>query len=184
MKWLAIIGSIFLLSFGFRFEPIQLKDLSGKNITINLSNAKKGNVVLFLSPECPLCQSYSLTIQQIEKEYKSKGFNFYAIIPGTDFTKEDVIEFRNKYGLKNIPFYFDPKLDWVKFAKASITPEVAVYTPKGEKVYLGRIDNWAYELARKRSVITQHDLLDVLNKLDQNKLVKPYQTKAVGCFIN
>jgi hypothetical protein len=51
-------------------------------------------------------------------------------------------------------------------------------------VYSGRIDNWAYELGKKRTVITSHDLENVLQNLSAGKEVKPFQTKAVGCFIN
>jgi thiol-disulfide isomerase/thioredoxin len=156
----------------------------GKLTYIQLSAASKGTVIYFLSPECPLCQSYSLTIKEIEIAYSKKGFQFYAIIPGKEFTKNEVIIFKNKYKLSALPFLFDPNLALAKYTKASITPEVFVYAPSGQKVYNGRIDNWAYELSKKRTVITENDLRNVLKKLDQNVSIKPYQTKAVGCFIN
>jgi hypothetical protein len=139
---------------------------------------------MFLSPECPLCESYSLTIRNLYTEYAQKGIQFYAIIPGTDYGKEQVIKYRNHYQLKGIPFYFDPKLIWVNYAQVSITPEVVVYNQKGLKIYQGRIDNWAYELAKKRTVITEHDLKDILFKISNKQDFKPYKTKAVGCFIN
>jgi hypothetical protein len=68
--------------------------------------------------------------------------------------------------------------------QATITPEVFVMNQKKEIVYSGRIDNWAYELGKKRTVITEHDLANVLENLNKGIVVKPYQTKAVGCFIN
>jgi thiol-disulfide isomerase/thioredoxin len=167
-----------------QLDKIDLIDLNGKKTNIQLSSAKKGTVIYFLSPECPLCQSYSLTIKDIEKKYSKNGFQFIAIIPGKDFSKNDVIEFKNKYNLKALSFLFDPNLALANYTKATITPEVVVYNANGQKIYNGRIDNWAYELSKKRTVITENDLRNVLQKMDQNQYVKPYQTKAVGCFIN
>jgi hypothetical protein len=50
-------------------------------------------------------------------------------------------------------------------------------------LYQGRIDNWAYELAKKRRVITEHNLRDALNSIVHNQPIKITKTKAVGCYI-
>jgi thiol-disulfide isomerase/thioredoxin len=165
-------------------QSIALKNLQGKEGFIDLSKGQKGTVLFFLSPECPLCQSYSLTINQLQKTYAGQGFQFIGIIPSKDFSTTDVIEYRNHYQLKALSFWFDPNLKLAQFCQATITPEVVVYKPNGQKIYQGRIDNWAYELAKKRKVITEHDLQNVLEKLSKNLAVTFYQTKAVGCFIN
>jgi thiol-disulfide isomerase/thioredoxin len=177
---------IYLLLFvaNGALSKVELLDMNNKKTNIPFSQAKKGTIIYFLSPECPLCQSYTLTIAQIEKEYSKKGFQFFAIIPGKEFTKNEVIIFKNKYKLSALPFLFDPNLNLVKYTKASTTPEVLVFDKNEKKIYQGRIDNWAYELGKKRTVITENDLRNVLHKLDQNISLKPYQTRAVGCFIN
>ncbi len=184
MRSLFIFLSFLLIESNTNLTQIELTNLSGQIEKINLAKGPKGTVLFFLSPECPLCQSYSLTINKLQKTYANKGFQFIAIIPGKEFSKESVIEFRNHYQLKGLQFWFDPKLELVKFTQASITPEAIVFNAKGQKLYQGRIDNWAYELARKRKVITAHELQDVLIQLDQKKEVKFRKTKAVGCFIN
>ncbi|MDZ4667863.1 MAG: redoxin domain-containing protein [bacterium] len=165
-------------------ETISLKSLKGKEGFIQLKQGQKATVLFFLSPECPLCQSYSLTINQLQKTFGSQGFQFIGIIPGKDFTSADVIKYKTHYKLNALPFWFDPNLNLSKYCQANITPEVVVYKPTGEKVYQGRIDNWAYELARKRAVITEHDLQNVLSMMNSNQRFKPYKTKAVGCYIN
>ncbi len=184
MRSLLIFLSFFLIRNNTQLSQIELVNLAGQSEKINLAKGPKGTVLFFLSPECPLCQSYSLTINKLQKTYANKGFQFIAIIPGKEFSKESVIEFRTHYQLMGLQFWFDPKLELVKFTHASITPEAIVYSAKGQKIYQGRIDNWAYELGRKRKLITEHDLLDVLSNLDQNKEVKFRKTNAVGCFIN
>ena len=169
---------------GIGFKGMSLKNLEGKYEFIGNFNKKKAYVIFFLSPECPLCQSYSLTIKKLHEKFKSQGIDFVAIIPGTEYSLLKIVEYRNGYGLKNIPFYLDPNYAFAKQSKASITPEVFVLNQNNHLVYSGRIDNWAYELGKKRAVITSHDLEIVLQNLSAGKEVKPYQTKAVGCFIN
>lgn len=169
---------------GISFKGMTLINLEGKYEFIGNSNKKKAYVIFFLSPECPLCQSYSLTIKKLHEKFKSQGIDFVAIIPGTEYSLLKIVEYRNGYGLKNIPFFLDPNFAFSKQTKASITPEVFVLNQNNHLVYSGRIDNWAYELGKKRAVITSHDLENVLQNLSAGKEVKPYQTKAVGCFIN
>jgi thiol-disulfide isomerase/thioredoxin len=163
---------------------MSLKSLEGKIEHIGNTKKKKAYVIFFLSPECPLCQSYSLTIKQIYEKYQAKGAEFVAIIPGTDYSLLKIVAFRNGYGLKDIPFFLDPNYAFSKQTKASITPEVFVLNQNNQLVYNGRIDNWAYELGKKRAVITEHDLKNALENLCSGIKFKPYQTKAVGCFIN
>jgi thiol-disulfide isomerase/thioredoxin len=165
-------------------QTIPLKNLQGKEGFIDLKKGAKGTAIFFLSPECPLCQSYSLTIQKLEKKYAAQGIQFIAIIPGKYFTVEEVVIYRNKYQLKALSFWFDPNTVLSNFCEATITPEVVVYRPGGQKVYQGRIDNWAYELSKKRAVITEHDLNNVLEKPIKNEATPFYKTKSVGCFIN
>ena len=166
------------------YQPMALQTIDGKFVRIANPGNKSAFVILFLSPECPLCISYSLTIKNIYQKFHLKGVEFAAIIPGKEYTKDNIIAFRNGYGLKMIPFYLDPNLAFAKQIQASITPEVFVLNQQNKIVYSGRIDDWAYELGKKRSVITSHDLENVLEKLINKKPLKAYQTRAVGCFIN
>jgi hypothetical protein len=67
---------------------------------------------------------------------------------------------------------------------AHVTPEAIVVSPDGETLYKGRIDNLFYALGRRRSVITEHDLQDVLQNVADGKPVSPRTTKALGCYIS
>ena len=82
-----------------------------------------------------------------------------------------------------LPLLRDPENKLVKALGATITPEVFVLNGQYEVMYSGRIDNWAYELAKKRKLITAHDLQDALEAMLAGKKVIVTQTKAVGCFI-
>ncbi len=162
---------------------IWLKNLNNQPVLLNIQPHHKATVILFLSPECPLCQSYSLTIKQLQNEFKSKNIRFVAVVPGTTYTSQNIMAFKHKYKLQQLEWFTDTKLELTHKLKAQITPEVFVINQKKELVYQGRIDNWAYELSKKRTVITQHDLKNVLTLITNGKAVSYYKTKAVGCFI-
>ena len=162
---------------------IKLRSLDGEFCHIEENKNVSATIIFFISPECPLCKNYSLNIKQLSAQYLKKGFRFIAIVPGNRYTIPQVKEYKTTYGLKNISFYFDPNFELVHMLKAKVTPEVFVLDQTGKLVYNGRIDNWVYELGKKRKVITEHNLADVLFALDQHIIVTYKSVKALGCFI-
>jgi peroxiredoxin len=173
LLWLPHLGGI---------KKIQIETLDSKKISIDHYSNYKATVIYFLSPECPLCQSYSLNIKQLKSQFENKGFRFLGIVSGTYFSKTQVKNFIKEYKL-SVPVYMDAKASFAKRLGATITPEVFVLGKSKETLYSGRIDNWAYELGRKRKVITEHNLLDALNAIDKKQKIKTTKTKAVGCYI-
>jgi peroxiredoxin len=163
-------------------QAFVLKDLKEKKVMLAETFSGKARVYVFLSPECPLCQSYSLTLRRLYDQYHQKGIEMIGIVPGTDFTTAQIAAYVKEY---KIPFVLlkDENLQVVKKYKGSITPEAVVTDARGRILYQGRIDNWAYELGRKRKVITEHDLQNALESIATNKPIKVTKTKAVGCFI-
>jgi peroxiredoxin len=159
-----------------------LKDVKGNPFLLKELPAGKARVYYFLSPECPLCQSYSLTIRNLFNEFAQQGIEMVGIVSGTDFPAAAIRAFQIKYKLP-IRILRDEQLLLVKRYEATITPEVVVVNAQGKVVYQGRIDNWAYELGKKRKVITEHNLRDALLAIINNKPVKVTHTKAVGCYI-
>lgn len=139
-------------------------------------------VYFFLSPECPLCQSYSLTIRNLVETYSKKGIQFIGIVPGSDYSNATIKQFARKYQMP-IRIYTDPTFAFTKHLKATITPEAFFVDKSGAVLYSGRIDNWAYELGKKRKVITEKDLENALNAFLQHQTIAVSRTKAVGCFI-
>lgn len=175
-----------LLFWGFTaqnsIQQIPLLDLKGQTFYLNNLHKNKATVVVFMSPECPLCQSYTLTINQLMQKYASKSIQFIGVVPTNDFSVKDIVDYKRQYK-SNLNLVRDTKNQLVKKMQATITPEVFLINDKGSVLYSGRIDNWAYELGRKRTVITEHNLKDALESIVNNKPIKVKKTKAVGCFI-
>lgn len=155
-----------------------------KDHQVSLESAVRGKVAVFLmlSPECPLCQSYSLTIRKLHETFAQKGVVMIGIVPDKDYSNLEIAEFVKKYKLP-IQVYKDPQMRMVKYLNATITPEAFVMNKQKQVVYSGRIDNWAYELGKKRKVITEHNLRDALEQVLHQQPVKISHTKAIGCFI-
>jgi peroxiredoxin len=142
----------------------------------------KANVYLFLSPECPLCRSYTSTINELYSRYQTIGFNFFGVISGTQFSTQSIEEFKNRYHLKPT-FIIDSNKKITNQLKATITPEVFVVGTNGYTLYSGRIDDWAYALGKKRKHITDHNLLNALEDILNARIINNRKTTAIGCYI-
>jgi peroxiredoxin len=174
------VFSFFVFGGQAQVNQVPLKNMEGK--TEFIQHKAKATVIFFLSPECPLCQSYTLTIKKLHQQFSSKGIVFIGVIPGTYFTLASIKEYKQTY---NVPLKLlrDESKTLVNVLQAKVTPEVFVLLPSGKVAYSGRIDNWAYELTKKRKVITEHNLADALTAIVRCESVKVSKTKAIGCFI-
>ncbi|MBX7204218.1 MAG: redoxin domain-containing protein [Bacteroidia bacterium] len=161
---------------------ITVKDSYGNRVSSAEWQHNKTSVVFFLSPQCPLCQSYSLNIRQLQQQFENDSVKFYAIIPDSSFSNQTINEFKKTYSL-SLPVWRDDRKQLTRLLGAKVTPEVFVLNEKATVLYSGRIDNWAYAVGQKRQVITQHELLDALTAVSQHKEITVKKTKAIGCFI-
>lgn len=143
----------------------------------------KGIVIVVLSPECPLSRSYTLTINKLADKYERKGIKFFAVFPGSELSKMNVVEFQRKYKLQP-EVLLDSDYKMVDMLRASVTPEAFLIDPYGDIRYQGAIDNWVYSLTKKRQVITKHYLEDALQSMVSGFPVEFEKTRPIGCFIN
>lgn len=157
-----------------------LKSINGENIS--LYENEKNTLLVFLSPECPLCQNYTLTLNNIYKNYSSKGIKLIGVFLGTYYSTKDFNLYKRKYKVL-FPLIIDTKKVLSTKYKAEVTPEVILLNKDKTLAYKGRIDNWAYELSRKRKVITEHDLEMAIKDILAGKKVQNRFTKAIGCYI-
>lgn len=161
---------------------IKLKATDGKMYDLSELKKNKGSVLVFLSPECPICQKYTLTINQIQQAFSSQGVAFYGIVPGKNFKNKTINKFAVDYGL-NMPILLDPDYVLTKSVGATVTPEVILFNADGVMQYAGKVDNWYESIGNRRAVITELYLKDAINSLLSGQLVKVKRTIPVGCFI-
>ncbi|QIL38591.1 redoxin domain-containing protein [Pedobacter sp. HDW13] len=160
-----------------KIETIKLVNLSGKESRINLD---KTIVIVFLSPECPLCKNYLPGLVKLQNA--NKQINFYGVIPGNSYSLKDITELKNEYGI-NFDLLTDRNKKLSKYLGATTTPEVFLINKMGVIMYSGLIDNWASSLGQKRLVITEKYLEQAIkDQINGKQTFK--KTIPVGCLIN
>ncbi len=139
-------------------------------------------IYIFMGETCPISRHYTLTLKELHAQYASEKLEFTGIFPNRLSTPATIAAFKEKYAL---PFTCigDATHTWVNRLGATITPEVVVADTSHTAIYRGRIDNTFASLGKRRRVITEHDLADVLNALKDEKTPAFRQTRAIGCII-
>ena len=157
------------------WSPAQAKETS-------LGNNGKMNILVFLSPECPMCINYTLTLSKMQKEY-GQELQITGIIPGTAYSDQEILAFADSYSL-SFPILTDKKKELSTKLQAEVTPEAYLFDRVGTLVYSGAIDNWLSLLGKKKAKPDKHYLSDAINQTLHGQLVTTPYAKAQGCAIN
>lgn len=163
-------------------STITLPSIEGNSYSFNQLHQFKATVIVFLEPDCPISQKYTLLLRQLAKSFSSKNVNLLAVYPMPYIKAEKIKTFAQKYQLP-ITHLIDSRQKLTKLVGASITPEVFLLNNEGKIIYQGMIDNWFYSLGKSRSVITEHYLTDALASYLAEKPIMVSKTTAVGCDI-
>jgi len=171
-------GDMKTLMAGDQAPAFALKNYDGKEYKLDkLIKDNKFTVLMWISTQCPVSNSYNERMVKLYDMYTSKGIAFVGINSNKAETVSD-IEKHSKD--KNFKFAV-LKDDQNKIADlygAMHTPEIFVVNKKGAIVYHGRIDD-----SKDPAGIEKHDLSDALDALLAGKKVENTETKAFGCSI-
>ena len=143
----------------------------------------KATVLIFVTQDCPISNSYVPEINRITGDYSSRDIAFLIVYVDATVTLATVKKHAEEYGYR-APAVFDARHVLVERVKATVTPEAAVLDSQGQILYRGRIDDLYPEIGKRRSEPTEHDLRDALDAILSGKPVLHPTTKAVGCFIS
>ena len=143
----------------------------------------KAVVLLFVAHECPISNQYAPEIKRLVQTYAPKKVAFHIVYVEPDLTPTKAREHIASFGYPR-PALLDRKQQLAHLAGATITPEVAVFTPDGKRRYLGRINDLYAGLGKRRAQATKHDLRDALDAILGGKPVAQPVTKAFGCYIS
>ena len=146
-------------------------------------NGKKAIVVFFTTTDCPLSNNDVPEMNRTRRDYESRGVAFYAVQADTTISDPDAIQHAKDYKF-SFPVLLDPRQVIVKMTGATTIPSVAVMTPDGTLLYLGRIDNRVEDFDVRRPEPTRFDLREALDEVLAGKPVAHPKTSAFGCAIN
>lgn len=136
------------------------------------------NVLVILGTECPICIKYTRTLAELTKKYPEVAW------VGVFNRWEDSLAVRTFIQEYSLPFnvVLDQRHDLIRYLDARVTPEVFLLNKKAQILYRGAIDNWFFDLGKRRSVITENYLDDALMAVRARKPVAVKSTKPVGCI--
>ena len=101
----------------------------------NIIDNYKGTVLLFFSPECPICQSQTKTINELFVQYEKDSIAFMLIFPGNYYSKKTIKRFINEYGI-SIPSLIDKDFQLTRKLNATVTPEAILIDNKGNRILM------------------------------------------------
>ena len=184
MSWRGALGLILLVAFrGIGAPPaFSLSDTAGRTHTLAEWTGKRAIVLFFVSTDCPLSNNYVPEFNRIEQTYAPRGVLFYAVQGDATVPADQVRRHARDFGYA-FPYLFDPQESLAAFTGATTTPEAAVLSPRGDLLYLGRIDNRLEDFGQQRVRITEFDLRDALDAILSGKPAPHARTHALGCSI-
>ena len=177
-----LLRSVVALLFASSAPLFTLRDTSGATHTSAEWARAKAAVVLFVTTDCPVGNSYVPELNRIHEAYAQRGVVMWAVQADPAVAGPAVAKYAAEFHY-GFPLLLDPAQTLVKLAGATITPQAAVFSPEGKLLYLGRIDNRVEDFGKSRLKATVPDLRNALDEVLAGKPVSPDRTKSIGCSI-
>ncbi|WP_165228934.1 redoxin domain-containing protein [Aquisphaera insulae] len=160
-----------------------MADLDGRAWNpLRPAEGTKANVLVFLTRDCPVGNTYTSEIGRIANDYSARHVAFLAVYVDPDMTADEAKAHAKEYGL-TLPIVRDVDHVLVKQTGAEVVPEAAVIGESGRVAYCGRIDDRFGKLGRQRTEPSRHDLRDALDAVLAGKPVAQARVPAIGCPI-
>ena len=163
-------------------RDLEFTTLKGKGIKPLVPGPAGVSVVIFITTDCPIANAYVPEINRIHDTYSKKGVRITLVHVDPDLTVAGAKAHAEDYALKP-EIVIDPTHKLVAATRATITPEAAVIGKKGDRIYLGRINNRYTGFGDRRNTVTDHNLRDAIDAALAGKTVAKPKVEALGCFI-
>ena len=159
---------------------LTLQTLQGTSVD-PFAGPQRATAFVFVHPDCPVSSRYAPELNRLYEEYSARQIRLWLVYPGRDDDEPTLRAHYREYALR-APALRDPSFELVDRARATMTPEAAVFAG-GTLVYRGRIDDRAVRLGVWRQAAGTRDLASVLDRLARGETVTAFTTQAVGCYI-
>jgi AhpC/TSA family len=163
-------------------ENWTLVDIRGQEFRPFDESDVKAVVLVFVLQDCPIANSYMPELNRLHDSFASRGVQLIVVESDPQITLESARKHADEYQIR-LPVVVDADHRWVKFAMAKRTPEAVVFSPRGEILYRGRIDDQYVGFGKRRMEVTTHDLNDALEAVLNDRPVPNPVTEAIGCYI-
>jgi thioredoxin-related protein len=136
-------------------------------------------VLMFLAPDCPLCETLSYDYIKLQEKYPN--ISFYGIVSGKLYSQKEIKYFVHKNDF-SLPILLDEKYQIAERLKPTHTPEFYLLDAQGKIIYRGLLDNRMQSLGVFRTITTEFYLDSAISQVHlQNKAPEVSKTNAIGC---
>jgi len=142
-----------------------------------------GTVLVFVSTDCPISNRYAPELRRLYQRYSPRGVAFLLVYPTARDTPAMVRDHVREYSLP-LQAVLDPFHVLVARAKATTTPEAAVFARGGALVYHGRIDDRQVDFGVTRPEPTRRDVQDAVDAVLEGRAPEEKEATPVGCAIS
>jgi len=156
-------------------------NLEGKAVD-PFAPAAKARIFIFVRTDCPVSNRYAPELKRLSDEFAPRGAVFSIVYADRAETSENIRRHIEQYGFPGVVLR-DPAHSLVRRAKATITPEAAVFSADGKLLYHGRIDNRYVELGKAMGAPTHRDLEDAIAAALDGRPQPEESAPAVGCYL-
>lgn len=160
----------------------KMKDVSGKEITLNSAKTSKGLLVIFSCNTCPYVKLSESRIKELSDNCIKQGIGCIIINSNeAQRTEEDSFDEMVKYAASQkftCAYVVDANSKLADAFGATRTPQCFLFNNKG-LVYKGAID----DNVKDPSLVKAHYLQDAIEALVKNETPKLQETKSIGCTI-
>ena len=152
-----------------------------KSVSLTDFKDKKAIVLLFTGTECPINNSYLITLGKLHEEYRDKGVQFLAINSNSQDSASRVAEHARANEVP-FPVLKDEGNRVADQLGAKRTPEALVLDAERVVRYRGRIDD-QFGVGFQRAKPSRRDLAVALDEVLAGKAVSQESLPVAGCLI-
>lgn len=171
----AAIGTAGQFPVGSKIQEISVQD-HGSPVSISPERAKV-TVVVFVSTQCPISNSYNDRMAALYRDYSGKPVQFVFVNSNSNESVSAIDQHAKEHGF-GFKVYKDADNVLADKYNAQATPETYVFDSSGTLVYHGHIDD-----AQNASRVQQQSLRKAMDAVLEGQPVPVAETKAFGCTI-
>ena len=162
---------------------VQLKDISGKEVTLKEAMKQNGLLVMFSCNTCPVVKGYQPRTNEICKYALANKMGVILLNSNEAYrSKGDGYDDMKEYAsANNYTWYYavDKNNELADAFGATRTPECFLFNKEGKLVYHGAIDNNPSDA----SSVTRKHLKEAIDEVTDGKPVSVKESRSVGCAI-